>query len=151
MDDIIRHIRDRFWRLPDAIVERQRAQRRAYQRRYMRDAYRPRRKALSIVLTPAEHARLSRAAATAGYTPTAFFRQAAFAYLDQGYAPPADLVAAVGTLEVALRALGNNLNQLARQAHQDGAGRRLLQEGMAILAAIRDTAAQHLRRPPDAH
>ena len=90
-----------------------------------------------VRLTAAERAELDRRAAAAGLTPSAFAR---CALLD--CRPPA--LARVDPAAVRqLQAIGNNLNQLARQANRDGGvTEELGDELRAALAGVKGAMAK---------
>ena len=79
---VIALTRDRWWHLPHIVSERQRQQRNAYMRDYMR-AYRQSAHSVNATLSDKERLRLAGEAKALGRTPTACFREAAFAYFDR--------------------------------------------------------------------
>ena len=133
---VIALTRERWWHLPHIVSERQRQQRNAYMRDYMR-AYRQSAHSVNATLSDKERRRLAREAKALGRTPTACFREAAFAYFDRRTLLPKayeqQLAEAIGEI----RRIGNNLNQLAHHANtRRRATHRELQEARRLLATL---------------
>ena len=85
--------------------------------RYMRNEYMPGKKRVSMTLTEVEFALVSEQAALCGLTPTAFSREAVFAYLKVSRVPMQNLEKLLSELIFLLRNTTNNLNQIAKQSN----------------------------------
>ena len=141
---VIALTRERWWHLPHIVSERQRQQRNAYMRDYMR-AYRQSAHSVNATLSDKERRRLDGEAKALGRTPTACFREAAFAYFDRRTLLPKayeqQLAEAIGEI----RRIGNNLNQLAHHANaRRRATHREVQEARRLLATLETGIARHL-------
>jgi hypothetical protein len=73
---------------------------------------------VGVTLDAAEFARLSELAKKQGEAPTAYFKQLAFAHMDERYLVPTDVTERLNSLVAILRGIGNNLNQLARHSNE---------------------------------
>jgi len=93
-------------------------QKRAANRRYMRDEYWKKRRPINMALDEAGYRRIKKAADDAGYSPTAFARMAVLAYLEQRFLVPANLENALWEASREVRKIGNLLNQIARHANR---------------------------------
>ena len=141
---VIALTRHRWWHLPHIVSERQRQQRNAYMRDYMR-AYRQSAHSVNATLSDKERLRLDGEAKALGRTPTACFREAAFAYFDRRTLLPKayeqQLAEAIGEI----RRIGNNLNQLAHHANtRRRATHRELQEARRLLETLETGIARRL-------
>ncbi len=88
-----------------------------YKKRYQQ-LYRIKHKRLELTLTPEEDERLKKAAAKHQSKTGTFAKDAIFAYLDTTYIVPNE--ADVRTLELGLRRIGTNINQLVYKSHREG-------------------------------
>jgi hypothetical protein len=89
--------------------------RRQYRKEYQSN-YRKEHTRLEIALTEAQDRRLSEAAERHHIKRSAFVRKAAFSYLDRRYIVPDPEL--VRNLELSIRRIGTNLNQIARHESQ---------------------------------
>lgn len=147
------HIRSRFTRLFSECVldSEKKERRREYVRKYMNDVYRKDHPSLNVTLTKSEYRRLRKEAKVSGRKCTAFFREAAFAYLNQEYLVPERLDEALYALTYQLTAMGNNLNQIAKHVNtQRRASPEDLSAARSLLEHAEDLIDSFVRNPPQA-
>ena len=123
------------------------AYRKQYQKNYQ-DRYAHEKKRLKITLSSHEYDRLKEQAEAHGQKFAAFAREAMLAYLDQRFLVPD--AQKVSDLEVALRKIGNNINQIAHHTNRIerltyGNATQLRQN----LEELEDTISQSMRQPPN--
>ena len=115
-----------------------------YQQAYHKD-YQKRTKRVSPVLTLAEYAQLKREAKRHAMPVATFARACIFAYLDGTYVVPDE--ERLHQLEVALRRIGSNVNQIAARAHRVGLSTFEISNALALVYELEDQVAEALRRP----
>ncbi len=88
--------------------------------RYMRTENLRSKHRINSTFTTDEKAEISRYAEAHGLTPTAFVREATFAYIRQKYLVPKSLASALHDHTLALLGVCNNINQIARKVNSTG-------------------------------
>lgn len=133
---------------PPEILEEARAEyRRRYQKHYQSELRR-RRERLEILLTPSESKRLTNEARRHGKRKATFAREAMFAYMDRRFVVPDDEV--VQRLELAIRRIGTNLNQIARRVNEKRVATDLDVDGTnRLLAELEELVTEAFRQPPE--
>ncbi len=86
--------------------------------RYMAEVYRKERRYINCVLTLEEYNLLKNHAQASGKKPTAYFREAAFAYIGKRYLVPKGVEEQLNMLVAEVRKIGGNVNQLAKRANR---------------------------------
>ena len=86
--------------------------------RHMAQMYRKGRKFVNCVLSIEEYATLKKQAESAGCSPTAYLRKAAFASLERKPLIPKFIEVRISELVHLLRNMATNLNQIARRTNQ---------------------------------
>ena len=117
-------------------------------REYMRDYQRKRRagkKRVDLVYGLDEYLRLEREARAHGRKITPFIKACADAYLKKSYVVPDE--ERVHQLEVALRRIGSNVNQIAARAHRTGLSTSEINKALALVYELEDQVAEALRNP----
>ena len=118
-----------------------------YKREYQL-AFRKEHTRLEITLTKAQHGRLSAEAARHGMKRSAFVREALFAYLDRRYLVPDPDV--VRNLELGVRRIGTNVNQLARHVNTERVAKVADVEGAnKLLVELEELISSAFRKPPE--
>ena len=104
---------------------------------------------LGVSLTPTEYRRLSRTAKEHGLKTGSFIRKAALAYTEQKFLLPDD--ATVLALELGIRRVGLNINQVVRHIHEKKTIEELdIDRINALLIELEDTISYAFRNPPQA-
>ena len=121
--------------------------RRRYKKEYQ-ETFRKEHTRLEITLTKAQHGRLSEAAARHGMKRSSFAREGLFAYLDRRYIVPEPDV--VRNLELGIRKIGLNLNQIARHVNT----RRVAEvadiaSANKLLIELEEIISRAFRNPPE--
>lgn len=146
---ITAEIRARYWDLPGQLAKRRRDAHNTYMRSYMREVYRQAHPRLDVTLSQAQYRVLEQAARRSGRPVTAYFREAAFAYLEQRYLVPRDTEQALHALVYQLRAAGNNLNQLAHHANtKRRATAEDVRQARELLTTMEAAITRFVRCPP---
>ena len=120
--------------------------RRAYLTTYQRD-FRKRKKRVDLLFEKEEYAQLERVARRHGYAGKvgAFIREASLAYIRGTYLVPDE--ERVRGLELALRRIGTNINQITRHAHTAGVEEREIDEIRQRLRELEETVGKLFRQP----
>lgn len=149
---ILSATRGRCWYLPDCVRERQRQERNAYMRTYMRTYRQGKNPPLNVTLSPERRRQLNKAARAAGYKPTPFFREAAFAYLDRRLVLPKSFEQALADATLEIRRIGTNINQLAHHANlRQAATLREVQQARQLLTELEAAVTRFIPPLPDGH
>ena len=113
-----------------------------YQRRY-----RKRRRRVDVLFEPDEYGQIKRAATRHSMKVGPFIRACVAGYLHRVYVLPDDEV--LRQLQLGIRRIGTNLNQLVRRAHRAGAEPVNIDEVNRHLAALEDEIIYALQTPPE--
>ena len=149
---IISATRGRFRYLPDCVREQERQQRNAYMRRYMRTYRKGKSPPFNVSLSPERRRQLKKAAKDAGYKPTPFLREAAFAYLDRRIVLPKSFEEAIAAATFEIRRIGTNINQLAHHANlRQSATLRELQQARQLLTELEAAVTRFIPPLPGGH
>ena len=124
--------------------EEDKKKRRAYMRTYQK-VHRKKKRRVEVQLDPSDLHRIKREANRHQMKTATFIRQATLAYLDQAFIVPDP--AQIRSLELALRRIGNNLNQLTARAHKYGLSRADLVDLHAMLRGLEHEMYKRLRDP----
>ena len=122
-------------------AERLKAYRKAYWQAFKCDHVR-----VYGTLTKAEHAEIKRVAERSGRSVWEQIWRESLAYRRGDYLPTTDIAARVEGLYGQLRAIGNNLNQIARRANASGAV-RFPREALRCVEVLEGVIADFIKRP----
>ncbi len=112
-------------------------------RRYMRDVYRKTHPQVTITLSETQHRQLKTSAQRSGRTLTAYLRESAFAYMAERYLVPRDIEDSLSGAIMEFRAIGNNINQIAK--HSNTQRRASLDDIKQSLELVRQLEKQVIR------
>ena len=102
---------------------------------------------MEILLMPSESKRLATEARKHGKRKATFAREAMFAYMDRRFVVPDDEV--VQRLELAIRRIGTNLNQIARRVNENRVVTELdVEHANRLLAELEQVVTAAFRDPP---
>ena len=106
-------------------------------------------KRLNASLSPDEYELLCRRAEQAGRTPTAFLKELAFRQLrrQNNFIVPAELEQRLSQLIEQTRRLGNNTNQLAKEAYVNGVNSTKLEQARRLIFELEDAVKTFVRHP----
>ena len=122
-------------------AERLKAYRKAYWQAFKRDHVR-----VYGTLTKAEHAEIKRVAERSGRSVWEQIWRESLAYRGGDYLPTTDIAARIEGLYGQLRAIGNNLNQIARRANASGTV-RFPREALRCVEVLESVIADFVKRP----
>ncbi len=118
--------------------------RQQYLKRYQK-LYRMERKRLELTLTPDEHQTLQDAAKRHKKKLSTFTKEAALAYLNQEFIVPDE--EHLQRIELGIRRIGINLNQLVRRAHQSGIQPDTVAQLEELVRQLEQSVGDSLRHP----
>ena len=121
--------------------------RRQYLTDYQRDTLRKKKKRVELLLDPSDHQILSLSARGHRERLSPFIIKAALAYLDKTYLPPAE--DDVRQLELHLRRIGTNINQLAKKGNREGISTASLKTAASKVRELEALITDALRDPSD--
>lgn len=124
-------------------TDEQRATQRRYQKQYRTDN-----KKLEIVLSQAQYQKLKAAAHKHKMKVASFARRAIFSKLEETYIVPDEET--IHELQQAIRRVGNNVNQLAKAAHQRGINPDDIKACYRLLEELERDVSTTLRNPKQA-
>ncbi len=115
--------------------------------RYMREKYSQQKKRLNLTFDLKDFEKIQKEASLIGSTPTAFLKNAVFAYFKNCRLPSKEAENEFSQLVFLLRNMANNLNQVARQANtvQKLSFHDFVQT-KTILKNLEDTAEDFMKR-----
>ncbi len=120
--------------------------RREYLTDYQRQL-RKRRRRVDVLFVPDEYGQIKRAATRHSMKVGPFIRACVAGYLHRVYVLPDDEV--LRQLQLAIRRIGDNINQLVRHAHRVGLEPVDIDEVNRHLAALEDEIIYALQTPPE--
>lgn len=120
--------------------------RRQYMREYQRRV-RTHQKRVELVFAEEEYVRLRQAAKAHGQKLSPFLKACINGYLERRYIVPAD--SKVRVLELELRRIGTNINQLARKANRDGVEVQDIEEALELVYRLEDAVTEAMRNPDE--
>ena len=133
---------------PDLLQAAKKEHRRLYQKEYQSNRKIKIRR-LGISLTPTEYRRLSRTANEHGLLVATFAKEAIMSYMDRRYVLPDNTT--VLALELGIRRVGLNINQVVRHIHEKKTVEELdIDRINALLIELEDTISYAFRNPPQA-